>query len=180
MKVAVIEVFPADVRRTAARTFFEHVRAHGGRRRFAVAAGNPYRIIEAGSYQMQKLRPAEYGNVPPPRFNEFRVVLRDRRVHDDRVRNADALGSMAVVHGYPRIFQFCRHASGGNVASGNAKALFLQKQGKAAHADPADPDEINIFFLRPKFPLHGIFICPKRQNLTKSGKFFNIFQFFFK
>jgi hypothetical protein len=55
---------------------------------------------------------------------------------------------MADVHVYPGINEFMRARSGTAIGAGHCEATLEQSQRKAAHADPANANEMNMPFGR--------------------------------
>ena len=86
--------------------------------------------------------PFDDGEAGGPRGNDLRVALVDRARVDDDVRAGDVLGAMALVDLDAEALQAHGRLPEREIRPGHVEPDAFQQLGEAAHADAADPDEV--------------------------------------
>jgi hypothetical protein len=117
-------------------------RGHRRRGRLAVGARDGDRAAVSGE-RGEHLRALPYRKSTPPRLDELRVRLGDRRGHHDDLGVPEVLRSMPYVHRDPVIGErgcVSRHPQ---VGPGDGEALVVQDLRDAAHPRATDPDEVS-------------------------------------
>ena len=172
---AVVEVLAADVRGTAAARL-QDVRAHGGRRRLAVAARDADRHVEPVGDEGEQVGAVVDGHARRARGDELRVVVGDGGTAHHRVRSGGALRRMAADKADAPRFQRGRAFAADDVTARDGESSRQKAGRQRAHADAARADQVNFLLFWPKFSLHGINICRKEGKIiffTRVLEFFS-------
>ena len=113
-----------------------------GRRGLAVRAADGDRRFRP--HQLgQHLRAADDRQAARPRLDQLRIVALDRRGDDDDRRVAEILRVVADRDLDAAVAKPLHIVAVGDVGAAHAIVLVGQHLGDAAHADPADPDEMD-------------------------------------
>ncbi len=115
---------------------------HRSRSRLAVRAGYGDAIFQAHQLR-EHLGARDDGDLSFVRFDDFGIVLLDRRRGHYDVRAFDVDGFVAFVDRGAEILQALGDVRGFGVRAGNGIAQRQQDFGDAAHADAADTDQVN-------------------------------------
>ena len=120
----------------------EHGGDDRGRGRLAVGAGDRHRPLEA--HQLgQHLGPLHHGDVALARGDHLDVVFADGGRDDQHRHVVDDLGAVAARDGNTQGAQAAHGRALGDVAALDPVAEVVHDLGDAAHADPADADEMD-------------------------------------
>ena len=129
---------------------------HGSSSGFSVGSGNCDRCIVVTHDLSQELRTGEHWK---PFFfctGKFRVVRVDRCCIDNHIDIILDVGSaLSVIDHSATFFQCAGQRAGLGIGTGNPEIFFQKDLGKAAHADAADPDEMNMERFMKVYLIHN-------------------------
>jgi len=120
----------------------EQRRNHRGRGGLAVRAGNGDAALQPHQFG-QHLGAAHHGNAPLTRRHQFRIIALDRSGDHDDLGAIDVLRLVADRDLCALLAQAVEIVIVGGVRALHGIAEIDQHLGDAAHADPADPDEVD-------------------------------------
>ena len=140
---------------------------HRGRRGLAMRAGDRDAALQPHQFG-QHLGAAHHGNAPLARRHQFRIVALDRGGDDDDLGPVDILGLVADRDLCALLAQAVEIVIVGGVRALHGIAEIDQHLGDAAHADPADPDEVDGSDLaRQSHALFPDLAALRRRHLAK-------------
>ena len=135
----------ADHNGRVALSGHEDVRAHGGRRRLAVRAGDAERVAVILHDRAPRLRALKHRKPAAVRLNDLRVFVVHGGGADDKfgVRR-DVLRAMPDEHGNAERAQMRHVRPLVHVRTGDRDAHAAQHQSERPHGDASDADQVNV------------------------------------
>ena len=132
----------------------QDMRAHGRRRRLAVASRHGDDTAERFRHRAQQLHTGITGNSPFFCLRKLGIVRGNRVRIYDRIGTDDGGRIVPDAHGDARFFQFGDFFVEGNIAAAYGKPLTQKILGERAHAYPADADKMYVFSVEKGFQAH--------------------------
>ncbi len=134
---------PADHRGGIEAGVGEEVRRHRGGGGLPVRAGDGDAVLEPHELG-EHLGPGDDRDLAPPRLHHLGVVAPDRRGDDDDVHLGEVLGGVAPGDATAERGEAPGDVGLLEVGAGDGVAEVEEHLGDAAHADAADPDEVDL------------------------------------
>ena len=158
----------------------EQGRDHRRRRGLAVGAGDRNAALQPHQFG-EHLGAADHGNALRARRHQFRIVALDRGRHHDHVGAVDILRLVADRNRDALLAQPRDIGAVGRIRALHGVTEIAQDLGDAAHADAADPDEVDGSDLARQshamFPVpcdagelnrrHGLLDAPLSRGMTR-------------
>ena len=121
------------------------MRSDGGRGGLSVSAGDSHCGLIIFHYLSDHLRSFHHGDASSDALGILRIVWVDRRgIYDNIDVVSYVLGKLRVGYIHPETLQMLGDGTFGAVGTGDLKTHRVQELGEAAHAYPADPDEVDV------------------------------------
>ena len=143
-EISVIEVKPADVRRTGPRTGVKHMCAHCRRRRLAVTARDPDDAVILFRNERKQFGAAQDAQPAPPRRAQLCVFLTHGGRKYDRLRVAEVFGRVPVKDADSPVFKLRRKLVRRQIAARHDTAALRKACRQSAHAHASDPDKVDF------------------------------------
>ena len=120
---------------------FQEGADHRGRRRLTMRAGDRDRPFQPHQFG-QHLGAPHHRHAPRPRRDDFGIIGLDRRGHDDDLGGIEIFRAMADRDANAEFSEPLCIGALGEIAALHLVTEIVQDLGDAAHADAADPDEM--------------------------------------
>jgi len=121
----------------------EHQRDHRRGGRLAVRTGN--RDAEAEAHQLgEHLRAGDDGDVPPPGFDQFGIVRRNRGRNHDDVGGLDMRGVVTGMNAHAKPRESIGDVRSTRVRSADLVLEVRDELGDSTHANTANPHEVHV------------------------------------